>query len=250
MSTTFTTDNIDRLSARPSSDGGWEISFRSGNAGLCHQLYVNGKLVDWTDTAEQRRFLLKAADAPCEVVIAAIDRDHRGTDMSEAHADLLARPDFVSVISVPRTSWLGAFDRLALLGDHATGQIDPLPLTVRNAWPGYAERWPWGRGPFGRESSGMGGLKMPGAGMGAFGAGEFGMDADLVHLEVALPQTGQHQLLVRTIRPDGGYADSEVLTLTAAPPPQPPTNLTATAYEHATDTLTLEWELSADDGAP
>jgi hypothetical protein len=248
MSATFITDNIDRLSARPlGGDGGWEITFRSGNDGLCHQLYVNGRLADWTDTAEQRSFLLKTADAPCEIVIAAIDRDRRGQDMSEAHADSLARPGWVCVAYVPRTSRLGTYDRLALLGDHATGQIDPLPLVIRDAWPGWTERWPWGRGPFGLESPGMGGLRMPGLGMGAFGAGEFGMDADLVRLEVSLRQRGLHRLLIRTIAPDGGCADTEEFTFTATPPPQPPANLMATAYDPETDALTLEWEPSEDD---
>ena len=123
--------------------------------------------------------------------------------------------------------------------------MDPTPLVIREARPNEADLW--GLGPFGLEGSGMGGLDSPGFGAGAFGAGEFGFDADLIFLEAVLNRSGLHHLLVRTLGQDGGYTDSEPFIIAAAPPPTAPTNLTATAYDSQTHTLTLTWTLSEDD---
>jgi len=246
MSETFTTDNIDHLTARMLGDA-WEITFRSGNEGMCHQLYVNGRLGDWTDSAEVRRFLLKFAQAPCEVAVAAVDRRYRRTDYSGSSAALPARPNWTTTVSVARTSGLGPLARLALLGYSGDGQIDPVPLDIRDAWPAWIDRRPWARGPFGLEGGGMGGLDSPGLGLGAFGAGEFGLDADLIALEAKFRSPGVQRLIVRAIGADGEFADSEPFALTASPPPLAPVSLRPAAYDPRTDTLTLAFALSADD---
>jgi len=52
MSATIITDGIDSLSARPLDwPGGWEIAFRSIHAGMHHQLYANGALVEFMQYA-------------------------------------------------------------------------------------------------------------------------------------------------------------------------------------------------------
>jgi hypothetical protein len=244
MSDVFTTDNIDGLVAR-SLAYGWEIAFRSTNAGMHHQLYVNGRLADWSDTTEQRSFLLPPVKGPCRIAIAAVDRRRRDMDMSGRNDDLPGPPDWVCSVGVPRTSNLGLYDRVALLGDHATGEMDPTPLVIRDVRPNEVDLW--GHGPFGLEGSGMGGLGTPGFGAGAFGAGEFGFDADLIFLETVLNQSGLHHLLVRILGQDGGYADSEPFMIAAAPPPPAPTDLAATVYDAQTHTLTLEWQPGRND---
>ena len=85
MTTIATTSGIDQLQATPIADLGglWQVAFRSANAGMCHQLYGNGRLLDWTDTTQARSFLVDAQDAPCEVVVAAVRADRRATDMSD-----------------------------------------------------------------------------------------------------------------------------------------------------------------------
>ncbi|GAH00459.1 unnamed protein product, partial [marine sediment metagenome] len=84
MSPTLVTDNIDRLDARKlDPPRGWVVTFRSGNADSYHQMYVNGRLTDWTDTLSQRSFELDTESFPLEIVVAAVDRDHRADDLSD-----------------------------------------------------------------------------------------------------------------------------------------------------------------------
>ena len=58
MTATFTMQGIDRLRAHPLAEGGTEVSFRSTNEGMYHQLYVNGRLADWCEEPSHRSFLL------------------------------------------------------------------------------------------------------------------------------------------------------------------------------------------------
>ncbi len=241
MTAALTIDNIDRLRTNDlDPPRGWEVVFRSLNAGMHHQLYVNGRLADWTDTPEQRRFLLAGAHAPREICVAAVAAEDRAADLSDQLPEGVRNTGWVYRASVVRFIGHAAADRVALHTDHATGELDPEPLVVREIWPAWAPRWAWGESAFGLGGFGYGGVGAPGLGKGAFGAASFGMDADLIHLAAELAEDGTHTLVLRTLASDGRFADAEAEQVAAHPPPTPPAALEVAGYDPQTHTLTLE----------
>jgi hypothetical protein len=238
----FTTEGIDQVRARPLPSGGAEVTFRSTQEGLHHQLYVNGRLAEWTEDPSQRSFFLSDLPAACRLVVVAMEGEQRQTDFSALGGALLARPPWVFRVSVPRGPWRGPGERVALMGDHASGQIDEDPLAVRDAWPLWAAHLGWGQDAFGSCAFGLDSSAAPGFGAGAFGAGPFGLDGQVVELEAALVEEGLHRLVVRRIQPDGRHTDGAEMTFLSTPPPAPPQSLEATAYDASSEMLTLQLE--------
>lgn len=242
MTAPFTTEGIDHVRARPLTGGGAEVTFRSTQEGLHHQLYVNGRLAEWTEDPPQRSFFLAELPWACRLVVVAVEREQRQTDFSAVGGALLARPPWVFRVSVPRGPWRGPGERLALLGDHASGQMDEEALAVRDVWPVWAVHLGWGQDAFGSSAFGFDSSVAPGFAAGAFGAGPFGLDGDVVELEAALAEEGLHRLVVRRIQPDGRHADGAEMAFVATPPPAPPERLTPTAYDDPSGMLTLQLE--------
>ncbi|MCJ7545022.1 MAG: hypothetical protein MUP47_10775 [Phycisphaerae bacterium] len=242
MTAPFTTEGIDNVRARPLAGGGAEVTFRSTQEGLHHQLYVNGHLAEWTEEPAQRSFFLPGLPWACRLVVVAVEREQRQTDFSALGGALLARPPWVFRVSVPRGPWRGPGEQVLLLGDHAGGQMDEQPLVVRDVWPAWAAHLGWGQDAFGSCTFGFDSSVAPGFAVGAFGAGPFGLDGDAVELEAALPEEGLHHLVVRRIQPDGRYTDGAEMVFLSTPPPAPPKRLTATAYDAPSERLTLQLE--------
>jgi len=214
MTAIFTTDEIDRLQSRKlDPPRGWEITFRSSNAGLQHQLYINGALADVSDTAEQRAFYLPDDACPREVAITAVQPLYRHADISNLLPFAVGKPGWVYSASVIRSIAHHAGDRIALHTDHTTGQLDSEPLLTRELWPAWAPRWVWGESLFGAGGFGFGGIGAPGMGKGALGAGMFGMDADLICIHAALSEPGEHQVVLRTLAEDGATLIARLNTL-------------------------------------
>jgi hypothetical protein len=244
MSDPFITQNIDDLRAHPLDGGGYEITFRSTNEGLFHQLYVNGRLADWSESPAQRSFFLADLTVSSRVAILAVDREHLRTDFSSSSAcpDVLSPPPWLFRTAVVRGPSRGPGDRVALLGDHATGQIDTNPLLIRDLWPAWIDRFGWGQDAFGLPTFGYDSTGAVGFAMGAFGAGPFGLDGDALVLETTLEQEGIHQLVLRRIQPDGQFVDGPAMTFLSCPPPAPPVRLEATSYDADSSVLTLQLE--------
>ncbi|MFB3894138.1 MAG: hypothetical protein ACE15C_19210 [Phycisphaerae bacterium] len=238
---TFTTDNIDRLRGEPlGTPGLWRITFRSANAGMHHQLYINGRLADWTDTPDQRSFILQAASAPRELLVAAVEACNRLADFSGSLEASRRRPAWAWRGWITRGPRYARGTRVAVLHDRATGVLDGTPADVRDIWPASAPRWMWGEDAFGLGGFGFDGRAAPGLGMGAFGAGMFGLDEALVGLEAEMCEDGVHQVVLRVIAADGSFADGAPQSFAASPPPAPAELLAAQAYDVGTDTLTLQ----------
>ncbi len=240
---TLTTNNIDQVKAVAlDPPRGWKITFRSENHGMHHQLYVNGRLADWADTTDQRCFILAADASPREILIAAVDTGNRTKDMSKHLSVELAEPDWVYRSSVVRSISYPKGWRVALLTDHATGQIDPTPVMSRELWPDWTVRWAWGESAFGLGGFGYDGIGAPGLGQGAFGAASFGIETDLLPLSTVLEENGTHKIVLRTITAQGQSADAETQNVDAHPPPAPPASAEVTDYDSQTTTMTLQIE--------
>ena len=241
MSGTFATDNIDALQAFPSADGNaWQITFRSTNEERFHQLYVNGRLADFSDTTAQRSFLVDAAPHPQDVLVVAVDGDLRHVDLSDRLDTFAGRSSWTYRAEVVRSASDRPGARLVLLGDHATGVLDPVPLATRELHPEWSARWGFGDDAFGEGGFGYDAAPAPGLGRGTFGAGPFGHGAETFLMEVPLPEEGQHQLQLRVVNPDGLYADGPLQTLTSCPPPACAGALVPVSYDPQTQTLTLQ----------
>ena len=246
MTDTLITTGIDALTAEADPAGGWRLSFRSPHAGAHHQLYVNGRLADATDTPDQRSFHLDP-DGPALVAVAAVPAERRWEDLWR-QLPPEALPSWVYRPRVLRSPALAAGDVVEVLGDHAAGgAVDESPLASAAAWPAWASRWSFGQDLFGGGAFGWDGALAPGLGEGAFGGGPFGLDADLIDLSAELAEEGAHAIVLRTRSPDGTCTDAPQPPVTSAPPPAPPTGLAVESYDPPTGALTLSWSLSPDD---
>ncbi|MGC9455373.1 MAG: hypothetical protein ACP5HU_10990 [Phycisphaerae bacterium] len=240
MTCQFTTEGIHslRVLRRPPR---LTVTFRSQHTGSVHQLYVNGRLADWTDTTGARSFTLDEPPA-CELIVAAVAPSQRARDFSRLLPADAGGPSWVFEARVPRLCELGRDDRLELLDDHATGELDPVPAASAQAWPASVPRWAWGEDRFAGGGFGFDGSQAPGAGMGAFGAGGFGMDAGTIDLRVATPEPGEHTVVVRSAGDRGATADAQPQTFVASPPPQAPGSIGVVAYDPQSKTLTIQIE--------
>jgi hypothetical protein len=228
MSAQLITTGIYQVTTAAQADGRWLVSFRSTNAGLCHQLYVNGRLARWTADAAQRSFLMAAPANAVQVVVAAVSPEDRAADLSaELPADQ-RRPGWIFRTHITRSAAMRRGDVLEVLSDHATGgELSPTPLLRAAAWPA------------GLIHPDEGGAH-PGCGRGAFGAGPFGYDADLIELSCPLAESGTHRIVIRTRARDGQSSDSAPIYFPAAPPARPPKSPSAISYDPQAHTLTLQ----------
>lgn len=236
MTSSPTAQNIDFLPAILLEDGSWQVSFRSGNEGLCHQLYVNASLVQWTDLPSQRQFFLPPAIALRELAILAVAPEDRSTDFSS----LLCRSSWQLRIRFPQLTIYRRDARVAIMDDHATGVTDPAPLLTREIWPASSPRYAFGEDRFGLGGSGFDGACGPGLGKGLLGLGEFGIDAREIELSSVLAEEGLHKLILRVINSDGKASDSAAMSVLAMPPPAPPTSIAPQSYDPDSHILTLQ----------
>jgi hypothetical protein len=240
MTETFTTEGIDKLAAWPlNGPGGWEASFRSTNEGMCHQLYVNGRLADWTDAPSQRRFVIDRQFSAVALTVVAVDPVMRSRDYSPQLPEIAGEPSWCYTATVFRDIKHGAADRAAIMGDRAGGEGITHVLASRELWPAWSPRWAFGEDVFALGGFGYDGYHAPGAGMGVFGIGPFGLDAEAMSISVILEEEGTHQVAVATVSADGQYAQGEADSVAAALPPRAVTAVAATDYDSVTDTLTL-----------
>lgn len=232
-------DNIARLRVRPLGlRGGRALSFVSANAGLHHQLYVNGRLADWTETPDARRFVLPRSPGPVRLAVVAVAPADRARDFAAALPPVGARPSWVCEFAWTLGADAPVGWRAELLGDGADGTLDDEPLAAAALHPAWSARWGFGRDRFGAGAAGWDGTLAPGL-HGAMGFGPFGFDARRIRLAAALAETGTHELLLRCVDAAGRTATLATDYVDAAPPPPPPSSVTPVSYDASGATLVL-----------
>lgn len=240
MTATLVTSGIDQVLAEPAGHWGWAIRFRSGNVALHHQLYVNGRLADWTDTPQQRCFVIPQPAGVASIRVAAVEASARTTDLGEQLPPEERQPPWTYRPQVVRPADGRPGEVLEILSDHATGQLSDVPVASAEVSPAWVPRWAFGDDPFGQGGFGYDGVSAPGLGQGAFGAGLFGMGADLIDVEAELREEGTHEIVLRTRRSSAEVADRDPIYLQVAPPPAPPAGLTPLGYDQQAQQLQLE----------
>lgn len=235
-----TADNIDRLCLHPlDRPAGWLVTFRSANPGCCHQLYANGRLVDATDTPDQRSFELSATNASRELAILAVPPRQRWDNLTHLLPDNLRTPSWVYRPAVPRSTAHSPGEVLELRHDHATGTLDEHPSLYHACWPDTSMHWGWGLGGFGIGGFGVDGDLAPGFGLSPFGTGPLGFDAILFDLELAFANPGLHQIAMNIRSPEGALSTTVENSVAAQPPPSPPNDLSVESYDVEHESLTL-----------
>jgi hypothetical protein len=217
--TTYTTDNISQLQATE-CPGGWVVRFRSDNAGLCHQLYANGQLEDFSDSPAQRELLCSDRGGRVQLAVVAVDYASRGEDLSQDMG--MAPPEWVFRQKVARSMSLRRGDRLELLWDAASGTMQDTPLLSEDAWPVFMHRQAFGEEFFGQEA--LGGSVVAGP--------------DIV-LQWTVQRAGTYRFVVRTRDAWGRVADSPSITFVAHCPVDVSRTLRAASFDPLSSALTF-----------
>jgi hypothetical protein len=232
------TDGIDILALTPLGQGALRVEFASPHTTLCHQLYVNGVLAEWTDRSDQRSFVLSRCVGAAMLTVAAVDEADRQADLSAQLPPDQVTPPWQVRLRVPRSVRYLPGQKLEAVELPGTGG-EARTLACEEFWPVWLPRWAAASDdPFGTNLAALAGGG-PGLGLGAFGAGDFGVDADTVDLIVALDQPGEHAVQLRVTSDQGVLAQGLVRTFQADLPPRPPTGLSVVAYDATAELLTL-----------
>ena len=233
MSTIYTDDIT--VSCQPCGPDAWQIDFTSPHTGLCHQLYANGRLADWTDTATTRRLVFHALAQAAQLQVAAVDPSDR---TRELHILLPAAsvPAWVFRTFVAPPAAAPADAVICLLTD--AGGVDTL-LAQRPAYPPNAPRMGMGLDAFGKSACGYGAGLGAGLGNGVFGLSPMGMDRVGQELTAALTTEGLQHVRV-SIRWPGGMVDLPAQSVLAMPPSTPPRAITVVDVDTRMHVLTVE----------
>ncbi len=244
MTDQLTYENIDQLQlTQLTRPAGWQLSFRSSNVGQNHQLYINGRLADFSDTPSQRTFEIHATDFPQELAVAAVSGRYRTAELYSELPSEAQNPPWVLRRKIVRDILHQPGDKIAVFHDSASGTLSETPSIEREIWPVSQPHWGFGMCMFGLGGFGIDGVSSPGFGGGAFGIGPFGLNAELMEISLAVCSDGAHAVAHRVISGEGGVSSTQTDQLEAAPPPTPTTGLSVTAYEPQKNHLTLQLQI-------
>ena len=242
MTSPVITTGIDQIVAETLPGGQYLIRFRSTNAGMHHQLYLNGNLSAWTDSSDERSFLLASPAAPASCCIVAVEEQYRQQDLSNYLPEDLQKPSWVYHARVIRSAPICSDEVVEILDDRATGgDLWENPLISRQLWPEWQPRWAFGQDRFGEGGFGYDGANALGFGNGAFAAGMFGIDTDLIELQATLTEQGRHKIVIQRRRTTTGQTvQSEPIHINVDLPPAPAKQIMATNYDFQKKQLTLQ----------
>lgn len=231
------TDNIDHLelfSLRRVL--GWRVSFRSSNK-TYHQLYSNGRLIDFTDSIDQRSFEIEADKFPQLLVVVAVEGQDRCNDLSAQLPADIRRPPWVYSMDIIRSNIHQPGDMLTVFDDHTSGTMEIYPSLSVGILPSSVAVWGFGVGSFGEGGFGVDGSDAPGFGGGEFGVGPFGIGGTLLPLNMGLCEEGTHNIEMKVVSPEGITSAPITDNFDAYPPPAPAVSITPTSYNSETNRL-------------
>lgn len=231
MSEYFSLEHISGATAVRLPDGGWRVTFCSTNPLGYHQLYVNGRLADWTDDPATRCFNLQQADYALRIVIAAVDFRRRGDDFLYLLPVAAGCPSWVRRVRIVRSVRQIPGDVLEIFSQNADGDFDSAPTVSRQFWPGGVGHWGWGLDSFGLGACGIDGYNSLGFGKGDFGAGHFGMDAEFITIDVPLRHAGENQIRLRTRNASGTCSEESAVVVNVPSLPSPPAKINVISYD-------------------
>jgi hypothetical protein len=241
-------DGISRVRIRPlaldlggvtplGSPGAYEVTWDSTQAGLWHQVYVNGQPAGVTAGPEDRRLVVlgpvgrRGCEGLVYVEVVAVNAADRQSDFS---AELSGFSPACG-LKVRLTWEAGLYldedlESFSLFADNRTGTVDystplsevPIPAVVAGALP-------WGFG------------------CGGYGVGGYGLSAACYEWTIENLQPGTWRMAVLAADIAGNrLATAAEVVVDVAPVPRPAGNFRVASYSAPSRTATLAWEPSPD----
>lgn len=220
------------------------ITWRSCNAGMLHQVYLNGWFAGVTIDVEQRQLVVQAPgsfQSALRVEVVAVEPKDAYVDL----ANELDPPQAIGRVrlSVLRSQSLPPGAGIDVYFDNGAGQIDyskPLNAASIPVWPCLQDKAGSGRAQFGTSDFGYDSAASVGFGKGSFGNGQFGMDADTVEwISPPLP-LGKYRFGVKVRDACGNESVArETDSIAVVPPPKPAAALSIVAFDRQTNQLRL-----------
>ncbi|MBN1508732.1 MAG: hypothetical protein JW955_17925 [Sedimentisphaerales bacterium] len=221
------------------------VTWRSSQAGMLHQVYLNGRFAGVTCAAEQRRLVVQSpivSPTAVRVTVIAVAPTDAHLDFSDALGQAAVSSGRVR-LTLLRSQTLPLGTTADIYHDNGTGQIDyatpvnaaPIPL-----WPCLHEKAGLGTAQFGTGDFGYDSAASIGFGKGALGRGQFGLDADCLEwISPALP-LGTYRLGVRIADADGNLSPAvETGPVPVVAAARPATGLDVASFDPHTHQLTL-----------
>jgi hypothetical protein len=220
------------------------VTWRSGCAGMLHQVYLNGRFAGVTIDPEQRKLVVQLPTS----FQSAVRIEVVAVEPKDAYADFTAELDPPPAsgrvrLGVLRSQTLPLGGTVDLYHDNGGGQIDygtPRNVSPVPIWPCSQDKAGFGMAWFGECDFGYDAAACVGFGRGSFADGPFGMDADTVEwISPPLP-LGRYRFGVKIRNSCGNQsAASETGPIAVVPAPKPASALSIGAFDPLTKQLTL-----------
>jgi hypothetical protein len=221
------------------------VAWHSSLAGLCHQVYVNGRWAGTTLDAEQRQLVIHAPSS----FESAVHIEVIAVEPRDAHVDFagaLACPAVGSGrirLRLLRSQALPIGATAHIYFDNGTGPIDyavPLNPAAIPIWPCSQDKAGFGMAQFGAGDFGYDAAAAIGFGKGCFGHGQFGIDADAIDwISPPLP-LGRYRFGVRIADARGNEGPPcETQAIAVIPAAKPAAGLDIVSYDPQINQLTL-----------
>jgi hypothetical protein len=221
------------------------VTWHSSRAGMCHQVYVNGRWAGTTLDAEQRHLVIHAPNS----FQAAVHLEVVAVEPGEAHIDHtpeLEPPETGSGrirLAILRSQTLPIAATANVYLDSGTGQVDytdPLNAAPIPIWPCRQDKAGFGMAQFGTGDFGYEAAASVGFGKGSFGQGQFGLDADTIEWTSPPLPLGRYRFGVRIADAQGNEGPAvETASVTVIPAAQPAAGLELATFNAQTNQLTL-----------
>jgi hypothetical protein len=220
------------------------VTWHSSCAGMCHQVYLDGRWAGATLDAEQRQLVVHFPSSflsAVRVEVIAVEPQDAHVDFSQA----LERPvgsGRVRLVLLRRQT-LPRAATANVYFDHGTGQIDyneplnPAPIAI---WPCRQDKAGFGMAQFGASDFGYDSAAAVGFGQGSFGQGQFGLDADTIEWISPVLSLGRYRFGVRIADAAGRESPPcETEAIPVVPAACPAAGLEIVAFNEQTYQLTL-----------
>jgi len=225
------------------------VTWHSSLAGMCYQVYVNGRFAGATLEVEQRQLVIHAPSS----FQSAVHVEVIGVEPQDAHldfADQLPQPAAGAGrvrLTLLRHQSLPVAAKANIYADHGTGQIDystPLNSAPVPIWPCPQDKAGFGMAQFGTGDFGYDSAAAIGFGKGSFGQGPFGLDADSIEWISSALSLGRYRFGVRIADAAGREGPPcETEAIPVVPAAQPVPGLDLGSFDSQTNRLTLRvWD--------
>jgi hypothetical protein len=221
------------------------VTWRSSQAGMFHQVYVDGRFAGSTIDAQQRQLV---AHTPSSFR-SAVRVEVLAVAAAEAHIDFTGRLESPAAgsgrvkLTLLRRQTLPAEAKANIYFDNGTGEIDytqPLNTSPIPIWPCPQDKAGFGLARFGAGDFGYESAASVGFGKGSFGHGQLGLDADTLAWTTPVLPLGSYRFGVTIADGRGNESPAcETEPIAVLPAAQPATGLRIAALDRRTNQLTL-----------